>query len=87
MIRAIKDPYRWQTGFALFGAELDDGYFVFWRRFSYRVWANGYQETCRYGMIPEYEASLAERRSRPPPPKPTRPRNPTPTQTEGQVDE
>lgn len=71
MIRKIKDPYRWRTGFALFGATLDDGYFVLWRRFSYRIWGDGHQEACRYGMISEYEAILESRRlNRPPPPSP-----------------
>ena len=74
MIRKIKDPDRWRTGFALFGAELDDGYFVFWRRFHFRMYRNGHQEACRYGMIEEYEAMLKKRKiDRPPPPKPTRP--------------
>ena len=67
----MKDPYRWQTGFALFGADLDDGYFVLWRRFHFRIWGNGYQETCRFGTIAEYEALTAARaermRSNPPP--------------------
>lgn len=72
MIRKIKDPYRWQVGFALFGAELDDGYFVLWRRFNYRVLGNGRSETCRYGKTAEYEAQLEKRLNRPPPPMPTK---------------
>jgi hypothetical protein len=77
MIRKTKDKNRWKTGFAIFGAELDDGYFVLWRRFHYRVnqcyIANKITETCRYGMTAEYEAELAAHRlviKRPSPPLP-----------------
>jgi hypothetical protein len=68
----VKDPYRWQVGFALFGATLDDGYFVLWRRFNYRIWGNGYQETCRLGTTVEYDAARAaesDRRRKNPPPR------------------
>ena len=56
--RKIKDPERWRTGFALFGAWLDDGYFVLWRRFHYRD-VSGRIEACRFGKIDEYEKSIA----------------------------
>jgi hypothetical protein len=72
MERRIKDPYRWQVGFALLGVELDDGYFVWLRRFNYRIWGNGYQETCRYGTTAEFDAmkaEQAERRRKNPPPR------------------
>jgi len=61
MIYKLKDPFRWQTGFALFGAYLEDGYFVLWRRFNFRMLGNGSQETCRYGTTKDYEAYLGWR--------------------------
>lgn len=72
MIYKTKGPHDWKTGFAVFGATLDDGYTIFWRRFHYReTFVSDRIEDCRYGKIEEYEAQLAEVASRPRPPPPT----------------
>ena len=44
-----KDPNRVQTGFALLGAEMDDGTFILWERFHYRISPNGYQKAWAWG--------------------------------------
>jgi hypothetical protein len=72
MIYKTKSRRDWKTGFAAFGATLDDGYTIFWRRFHYReALGSDRTENCRYGKIAEYEAQLAEVASRPRPPPPT----------------
>ena len=59
-----KDPFRVQTGFALFGATMDDGTFILWERFHYRIWGNGQQEAWAWGT-PE----PSRPKGPPPPPK------------------
>jgi len=65
MIRKTKDRYCWKTGFAFFGAKLDDGYSIFFRRFNYReLPMRRRMESCRFGMTAEYEAVSASRQKR-----------------------
>jgi hypothetical protein len=72
MIYKTKSRHAWKTGFAVLGANLSDGYTIFWRRFHYReALGSDRTENCRYGKIEEYEAQLAEVASRPRPPPPT----------------
>jgi len=69
VISKTKSQYAWKTGFALFGADLDDGYSILWRRFNYRrSVVSGRMQTCRYGKTAEYEAQLEAEQNRPPPP-------------------
>lgn len=60
-----KDPGRVQTGFALFGAQMDDGTFILWERFHFRMLSSGQQIKWAWGTK-EPDAP-----TRPPPPKPS----------------
>lgn len=61
-----EDPYRVQTGFALFGAKMEDGTVILWRRFHYRIQGNGHQKAWEWGT-PEPLGPTS-----PPPPPPQR---------------
>ena len=57
-----KDPCRVRTGFALFGATMDDGTSILWERFHFRMHGNGHQKAWAWGT------SEPEDMKRPPPP-------------------
>ena len=68
---AAKDPHRVQTGFALFGATMDDGTHILWERFHFRhgrrlyngnMVGGGYVKSWAWGTLEP------EDMKRPPPP-------------------
>ena len=59
-----KDPNRVQTGFALFGADMDDGACILWERFHFRMDWNGRQKAWAWGTEEPDDVKI----ERPPPP-------------------